>query len=59
MEILPVGADAFHEGGRTEGHRDTDRQTVRQTGLQKLIVVFRNFSKARGLYWHDICSSRL
>jgi hypothetical protein len=25
MEILPVGADVFHEGGRTEGQKD--RQT--------------------------------
>jgi hypothetical protein len=41
--------------------RRTDRQTGRQKGLKKLTVAFRNFSKApkkRGLYSHDICSSR-
>jgi hypothetical protein len=36
IKILPVGAEFFHEDGRTDG----------QTDMMNLIVVFRNFANA-------------
>ena len=36
MKIRPVGAELFHADGRTDG----------QTDITKVIVTFRNFSKA-------------
>jgi len=36
MKILPVGAELFHAGGRTDG----------QTDMSKLTVAFRSFAKA-------------
>jgi hypothetical protein len=46
MKIRVVGAELFHEGGRT------DRQTDRQTDMTKLIVGFGNFSNAsKNNYW--------
>jgi len=40
MAIRPVGAQFFHEGGRTDGRT-----------WRKLIVVFRNFANAPKNYW--------
>jgi hypothetical protein len=39
MKIRPMGAELFHEDGRTDGGTG-------QTGVTKLIVVFRNFVNA-------------
>jgi hypothetical protein len=41
IEIRPMGAEFFHAGRRTDG----------QTDMTKLIVAFRNFSKAPKMLW--------
>jgi hypothetical protein len=44
MKIRPVGAELFHAEGRT------DRRTVRQTYMKKLIVSSRSFAYASKVY---------
>jgi len=44
MQIRPVEVELFHVEGRTD--RQTGRQAGRWTDMTKLIVIFRNFSKA-------------
>jgi len=48
MKHLPVSADLFYEEGRTDGRTQTHTHTHThgQTGMMKLIVVFRNFPNA-------------
>ena len=57
MKIRPVGAELFHEDGQTDIHDEANSsfsqffsscsmKMDRQTYTMKLIVVFRNFSKA-------------
>jgi hypothetical protein len=48
MKIRPVGAELFHEDGRT------DRRTDRQTDMMKLMVAFCNVSNASK---NDSCNS--
>jgi len=36
MKLLPIAAELLHAGGQTD----------RQTGMTKLVVIFRNFEKA-------------
>ena len=44
MKIQPVAAELLHEDRQID--RQTDRRTERQTDFTKLVVSFRNFSKA-------------
>jgi len=44
MEIRPVGAELFRANRKT--HRRTDGKMDTQTEITKLIITFRNFSKA-------------
>ena len=48
MKIRLVGAELFHVDGRT------DRQTDGRTDVMKLIVAFRNFTKAMKTYGNVI-----
>ena len=41
MKIHEVGAEVFHEDGRTDGEKEE------QTDMTKLITVFRNFAKKK------------
>jgi len=50
MKILPVGAELFHSDGRTD--KQTERH--RQTDGTKVIVAFRNFSKASKMIWKTV-----
>jgi hypothetical protein len=40
MKIREVGADVFHEDGRTDGENEG------QTDMTKLTAAFRNFAKS-------------
>jgi hypothetical protein len=44
MKIRLVGAELLHAEGWTDER--TDRQTIRQTDVTKLVDVFRNFVNA-------------